>query len=267
MKTQDSFLKPLRVFSLKHIVILMLMVGTLPLFSQTIVTSQGTFVLIPPKDLVSSSAARSAKAVAELAIPAVANDANKVIADKKDLQNKIDAYNNDNKKYDEALANYNKELAVYNSHLKPYEDELALYNRDLEPHNTAVAANNALAPENRNPTTYQQLVASKNRLDTWLANLNTKKAVLDGELSVLNTKKAVLDRTLSDLNSKFSQYDNQYKSMDIKLGEAYRQLNQLHQYAIEINKLLEKWQEPIINTKNLNTPLEQLKALSNKGWD
>lgn len=267
MKTYHVSRNLLRRICLKQAFVTLLLFSAQHVFSQTINTSQGTFVLVPPANLVDASAARSARAVAELAVAAVTNDTKKVMSEQKNLQPTIDSYTKDTKKYKDELDGYNQDLNAYNSRLEPYQEELARYNRDLEPHNAAVAANNALAPENRDPATYQQLVANKNRLDGWLADLNAKKAVLDNEVSVLDTKKGTLDKTYSDLSYRYGQWSAEQKTLDIKLGTAYQQLKQLHEYALEINKLLEKWQQPPIETTNLNTQLEQLKALSNKGWD
>jgi len=258
---------PFRILRLKHIAVLISMIATMQLSSQTIATSQATFVLTPPGELAGSTAARSAKRVAELAISAMTNDAEKIVSDQKDLQNRIEDYDSDNKKYDRDLARYDQELNAYDSNLTVYENELSSYDRDLAPHDAAVSAYNALAPESRDEGTYNQLMSSKNRLDNWLSSLDAKKAVLDSELSVLNGKKATLDMAYNDLNQRYNQLNYEQNALDIKMGDAYRQLEQLHKYAIEINKLLERWQEPIINTYNLNTPLEQLKALSNKGWN
>lgn len=243
------------------------LLGTFQLFSQTVVTSQGTFVLTPPEKLVDATAARSAKAVADLAISAVTSDAGKVMGDQKNLQPKIDAYTRDNKKYNDNLAKYSQDQSTYNSHLQPYQEELARYDKDLQPHDAAVAAHNAIPLENRDAANYQRLMDSKARLDGWKGNLDTQKAALDSEWAALNDQKNALDRTYSDLSYRYNEWSAEQKTLDVKMGAAYQQLKQLNAYALEINKLLAKWQQPTIQTTNLNTQLEQLKALSNKGWD
>ena len=263
MKSQ---IKPIR-FLLNHFVFLILLLGTEPLLSQSITSSQGSFVLIPPGELVDSTAARSAKRVAELAMAAVTSDAEKLISQDKEIKTRGENYDQDNQKYGEDLAAYNAELATYNTHLKPYEDELATYSSDLSNYDASLNAYNALPGEQRDTGTYNYLMGEFTRLDNWHSNLDSKKAVLDNEFAVVMGKKSALDVRYNDLMSRYNQMDTDNKAIKAKLGTAYRQLEQINQYAMEINKLLEKWQEPVINTKNLNTPLEQLKALSNKGWD
>lgn len=256
-------MKTLKLF-LTIIVVIFLSVN---LFSQTFSTSQGTFKLIPVGDLVDASSVRSAKRVAELAIPAVINES-KIIERKRDaLQPEIDNYKNDLSRYDADLELYNISLDAYNKNLDAYENELSRYDSELYPHNAAVEAYNSLAEENRSEARYNELMASKNRLDGWLARLDQQKAGLDQSYDRLDRHKADLDYTYENLNSRYEYLQDKLDAIDIEMGKAYRQLEQLVEYAEECNKILKNWNEPILDTYNLNTELEKLKALSNKGWN
>lgn len=72
--------KPLAKFTALIVVIIL---SSCHVFSQSIATSQGEFRLIPVEDLVDATAAKSAKRTAELAIPALISDSKKSRSNKR----------------------------------------------------------------------------------------------------------------------------------------------------------------------------------------
>lgn len=255
-------------FILKSLVMIIAgFLSTTQLFSQNIQTSQGTFGLVPVSDLVDAPAARSAKRVAELAIPAIISDSKKIAQQREAFQAEFDAYKNDLSSYDTDLKLYNISLESYNQKFDSYERDLASYDAELQPHNAAIAAHNSIAADSRSQTEYNRLLACKSRLDTWLVSLDIKKADLDVDLIRLDNFKADVDYAYASLNSRYEELKYQLNAIHIEMERAYDQLEKLIQYSKDCNTVLENWSEPILITYNLNTELEKLKALSNKGWN
>ena len=257
-------IRPLLKITAMITALIFIAIGTL---SQTVQTTEGKFDLIPPADFVDPSVARGAKVVAELAIPALIRDARRIAEKREALQPEIDKYKTDLSSYDTDLMLYNISLDSYNNNLDSYNVDLDNYESELYPHNTAVGIYDSQPQENRSVAEYNRLIASKNRLDVWLARLDNKKADLDLHLSRVNNHKADLDYDYADLNSRYEYLKYQLNAIDIEMGRAYDQLEMLIVYSEKCNKILKEWSEPVLDTYNLNTQLEKLKAWSNKGWN
>ncbi|MBL4887328.1 MAG: hypothetical protein JKZ03_02515 [Flavobacteriaceae bacterium] len=260
---------PLRILKLKHMIVLILMIITAPLFSQIITTSQGTFKLTPPGDLVGPTAARSAQRVAELAISALANDVEKIISDKKDLISEINDNEGDWRKYDNEHDGYKRIAKDYRAKNDRYSNELNNYTSDLNYHNSETGTYNSKAQENRDRATYQRLMTSKARLDGWKRNLDYTMGGLQRDYSELEKERIALTRVYDDLKGQEDKLYSRLSNLKFKEGMAYKQLVQLNDYAKEISGLLEKLgYHPLpLATYNLNTLIEQLKAISGEGWD
>ena len=233
--------------------------------SQTISTSQGSFKLIPVTNLADATAAKSAKRTAEIAITAVVNDANAIQKNREALEPKVSKYNKDLKDYDIDLMLYNARLKGYNESLTLYDSDLDSYKASKAPYDAELNAYNS--KKNRTQEEYNNLLKWKSQLDAWYNKLEGKKAVLNQELNRLNSHKSNLESKHANLESKRLSILDQINQYNFKFQKAYEQLEVLKKYADECNKILTEWKEPVLNTYNLNTALEKLKALASKGWN
>jgi len=256
-----------------------ILAGTMPAFADNtaISTSSGQYVLTDPSKLLGENALKSAESTADLAMGALAADA-KALEEKQkkldeDTKNYTSKLNAAKTELDSRWADYKVALDKYNGLLNTYEGELNAYSNDVASQRAQVAQSDALQPTQRSQ-------ANVNRLNAWKANLDSQKSALEAQKRNLDGEKAVLDAqraaNLDFQKSKQAEFEAEYESLKlrgenlkVKQGEAYRQLQLCHSYALQIRKTLSSKYHVSTSTQTATwtDAEEQLKELSNKGFD
>ena len=244
----------------------------------TIRTSRGIVVLTNPSKLEGEFALKSAQGAAEEALSAstaqaaaLAKEETKLVEDAAQLKEKRDAAQ---KELDKRSDRYKQDLDRYKTELAEYKQSLNTYKSDVATQRAQVQTSDALPPSQRSPSTVSRLNAWKGQLDRQEDTLDARQQTLRSEKSRLDTQRQSIadfqrqsEATLADLADKLKTRAGQ---LTLKQDEAYRQLKQCHEYALEIRRILSakyKVDASTASSANWRAAEETLKELSNRGFD
>lgn len=218
---------------------------------------------------VDITAARNIIYTAQLAMEALNTNIADLQNQKKETEqkitdhiNKVASFANDKTQLEKDDANFLQRLQNHKTDLDNYGNKVAI-------HNVEVGTHNALAPEQRSQANADKLNARKTQLDNWANEIDKRAATLNTEnKNILARYDNLIYRRDALINE--NQYlKDRYNKIDIKLGEAYKQLEQLAVYAKQINKLIDtkNWDIAGIEKNIMNNTNERLKEKSNLVFD
>jgi hypothetical protein len=225
-----------------------------------ITTSKSKLTLTPLESFNSESGLKSAGRTAEIAIGEVSADVAALVKEETALVKEIAAYE----------VTKEAEQAAFDLIKKKYDERLAKYEIILTPLTARILAFNALPIERRDAVTHDKLAA--------------EKAAIDLERSGLEVEKVAGDKSKAEGEARLKLISDplqvKIKVWNTRMGLAYRQLKLCADYAAEINKKLKEsyggpgqpeGSHPGYNPNGkypvLNKAMEQLKALSGRGFD
>lgn len=227
-------------------------------------TFTGSFTLTAPGSLLSGASVKGAGRVAELAAAAVLKDA-------ADLAREEEVLNNDVTTLEARRVEVRQEwaeiCASYENRLSVYQQQAASYDAEVREQLSAAAASNALLPEQRNEATVEWLNEWKRRLDSQHSDLDRLAESVEQErIAAVEYE----DSAIRDDAAAYEQLVLRSQDLEARLGEAYRQLLQCHEYAVQIGLLVQddsRVERSAIPRKTWFETEELLKELSNRGFD
>jgi hypothetical protein len=238
----------------------------------TIVTSTGTYKLLYPGKLVDATAVRSAVRTLELASVAAAADAKQAEKAVREIRTKI-AQNND------AAAKATEDAQRYNAAVKDLKDRQdehyqqgEVLKQKLNDHNARVRASDSPSSEKRDPATIAALKAEGAELASERSQYVRTESDYNNEAIELNKQKANLVSQGETIDRQATQLDADMASMELKLGEAYRQLQICFDYSKKMKELMARYNveassEYKKTITNVSGTLERLKELSDQEFD
>jgi chromosome segregation ATPase len=219
-------------------------------FAQTIATTTGTFKLISVSQIVGPEEARSAKQVAAMTKDALFQDVRKLIDQGQDLEQQVKDFNVAESKFTERQNKYSLKNSAFQKDREEYVEKLNIHPTKSDTNN------NVISPEKRNATTVKRDETDKVRFSNWQAKLKDQSDELKLEYSNIS-------KDYKDLISSQERIKKEAARLDAKVSLAYNQLDALNKYIPEMNALLKYWKYEPLDTNDISTEIERLKAISN----
>jgi chromosome segregation ATPase len=242
----------------------------------TITTSKSTLTLPPIEGLTSENSLRQALSIADIGLTESTADLAASERDETALKREIADYEQKQKdeqaQLDNLTARFEAGKKQYDERLAAYQARLSTHNSDAANQRAGVQASNSLPPERRDAGTV-------NQLNEWASRIAARKALLDQERDLVNAEREVVESkrleavnfregATSRLTAILDPLKAKIATHNAKMGLAYRQLKQCADYAVEIRKMLKvKFNKEEVFSPALNGAMEQLKALSGRGFD
>lgn len=202
--------------------------------AQVVTTSKSTLTLQPFEGLTTENSLRQAGRIAEIGVGELLVDVAALGKEEQTLINEMAAYEKTKK---DEQAKWDIVMADFNVIEKKYSKRLAHYEKR---HNT-------------------------DPLDGEFVTLNEEHTVLEAKRKECNKYKQDVDAELKAINDPLRAKIDTLKA---KMGLAYRQLKLCAGYGAKIKKKLEvEFNIKEVRSPVLNGAMEQLKALSGRGWD
>lgn len=244
--------------------------------SSTVTTSKSTLSLPSLEGLTSENSLRQGLRIAEIGMSELTADAAALDKEEASLIKDVAAYEQTKKKEQEQrdalVARFEEANKKYLAKSAPYLTKVKEHDADAAQQRAEAAASNGLPPAKRNAGTVSRLNDWAVRVGTRKASLDQEKSLLDQELEIVESKRTAAltyeEGAMARLNATLEPLKAKIAAHKAKQGLAYRQLKQCTDYAMEIrNRLKEKFNKEEIFSPILDGAMEQLKKLSNAGFD
>jgi len=242
------------IFSSLLLPILILTLWQFNSHAQTISTTTGTYKLISVSQIIGPEEARSAKQVAVMTKEALFEDVRKLIVQGQDLEQQVKDLNASMSKYTERQKKYDLKNSAFQKEREDYLEKLNIHPTKSDSNNSVIS------PEKRNATTVKRDETDKVRFANWQAKLKDQSDELKLEFSNISND-------YKDLISFQERIKKEATILDSKVGLAYNQLDALNKYIPEMNALLKYWKYEPLDTNDMSTEIERLKAISNNFGD
>lgn len=221
-------------------------------FAQVVTPSKSTLTLPPLEGLTNENSLRQAGRIAEIAVGEFAADVAALVKEETALIEKTVAYEKTKKSEQEA----------FDIIKEKYDNRHAKYESINAPLTARILKFNALPPDQRDAETRSQLEAERIAIEPERLSLEVEKTAGD-------KSKAEGEARLKVIRDPLQVKITAWNSVKLpRMGLAYRQLKLCADYAAKINKKLEvDFNIKEVRSPVLNGAMEQLKALSGRGWD
>ncbi len=242
----------------------------------TITTSKSTLRLPPFEGLTTENSFRQAGSIAEIGFGELKVDAAALDQEEKTLLKEIATYEQKKKEEQALLNDMEARFNVFNKKYLEGRDKYEESNSTLEAETlqqrAEALASNSLPPTQRDPATVS-------RLTQWAIALGARRAILDKERkNLVEERKVVETQRIATVNFKQgadarlkAAHDSLQARIDTlkaKMGLAYRQLKRCADYAVRIEAMIKaKFNKAEVRSPALDGAMEQLRALSGRGWD
>jgi len=238
-----------------------------------VTTSGGTFRMPPLSSLVNEAAVLDAERVAELALPALRDDATAALKE-------IDQTDADLAVNAAAMEKEQKVVAQERLKLQPTidaytRDQAALRAddeqlvKDQAPVQALIETYNRTPEKERTAEQYDRIAALKAPFDSRFAALKARKDALKTRFDAIEAEVTAQERALAGMKQVDLDLLGRRKLKTAALGATYRQLRAVYDYALQVTARFEERKRipPPALAPLLNSANEVLKTLSGRGFD